>query len=101
MSEFKQTIRDSLCRAITTTLRRSGRQVPQFKDADRPVKDYDGLDSQCGLEVTVELEEMLGVGDLGNNIFVKGTGKVARARSICEIVSNIFATMKAKRERGS
>jgi acyl carrier protein len=101
MGEFKQTVREALCQAIAATLQRGGRQVPQFKDADRPVKDYDGLDSQCGLEVTVELEEALGVNDLGNNIFIKGTGRAARARCLSEVVANILAKMKARKGRTS
>jgi hypothetical protein len=96
MSDFKQRVREALCNAIATTLRRSGRQLPSFKDSDKPLKDYDGLDSLCGIEVTLSLEEALGIEDLGNNIFVKGTGKTARARSLSEIVSKVLRMTKGK-----
>jgi hypothetical protein len=98
MTESTQRIREAVCRAIATTLRRSGRNVPDFADTDKPLKDYEGFDSQCGLEVTVELETALGTVDLGNNVFIKGTGKGARARNVSEIVANITAKMKVGKE---
>jgi hypothetical protein len=94
MTEKIQSVRERLCKAIATTLQRSGRELPEFKDTDEPLKDYDGFDSQCGLEVTVELEEVLGVPDLGSNVFIKGTGKGTRARNLSEIVTNIVAKIK-------
>ena len=97
MNQPKAIVRQTLCEAIAATLRRSGREVPQFKDTDKPVKSYDGFDSQCGVEVTVELEEMLGVDDLGNNLFVKGTGKTICASRLSEIVKEILAKMRTKR----
>ena len=77
MNAIEQDTRRSVCEAIAATLRRSGREVPEFRDQDEPVKNYDGFDSQCGLEVTVELEELLGIDDLGTNIFVKDEGKTS------------------------
>jgi hypothetical protein len=87
MSSDRSNIREAVCRAIALTLQRSGREVPAFKDGDRPVDGYEGFDSQCGVEVTLELEQLLGVADLGTNIFVTGVGKKARARTISEIVA--------------
>jgi len=101
MTDFKQRIREALCGAISSTLRRSGRQQPQFKDEDKPLKDYEGMDSLCGIEVTLTLEQALGIADLGNNIFVKGTGKSARARSLSEIVSKVVRQVKERKETTS
>lgn len=95
MIQDRRTIRDALCLAIATTLECSGRALPQFKDTDKPITDYDGLDSHCGLEVTVALEELLGVDDLGGNIFVKGTGKTAKAQSLGEVVDTILMRAEA------
>lgn len=70
MSPNEIETRRTICEAIAATLRRSGRERPTFKDNDEPIKAYDGFDSQCGVEVTVELETTLGLADLGNNIFI-------------------------------
>ncbi len=83
----KQKTKDAVCSAIALTLERSGREVPPFKDEDKPVNGYEGFDSQCGVEVTLQLEQMLGIDDLGTNIFVAGVGKSARARTIAEITT--------------
>ena len=98
MIQHKQEAREAICQAIATTLQRSGRELPQFKDQDKPVKNYDGFDSQCGIEVTVELEELLGIGDLGSNIFVEQVGKVVHARSLAEIVAAVLAKAKTAKE---
>jgi len=98
MIQNKPEARDAICQAIAATLQRSGRELPQFSDQDKPVKNYDGFDSQCGIEVTVELEERLGVGDLGSNIFVEQVGKAVHARSLAEIVDVVLA--KAKTAKG-
>jgi hypothetical protein len=98
MTENTQRIREAVCKAIAITLRRSGRNLPDFKDTDEPLKDYDGFDSHCGLEVTVELEVALRTIDLGNNVFIEGAGNSARARNVSEIVANIVAKMKARKE---
>lgn len=99
MDKLKQTVREKVCDAISTTLRRSGRGVPEFKGGDRPLTDYEGMDSQCGLEVTIALEEELGIDDLGNNIFVRGTGKSVRAKSLSEVVNTIQTRLRAKNGR--
>jgi hypothetical protein len=97
MSAIEQDARRSICEAIAATLRRSGREVPEFKDQDEPIKNYDGFDSQCGLEVTVVLEELLGIEDLGTNIFVKEKGKTSCARNLTEIVDVVLVKLNTKR----
>ena len=89
--------RKSVCDGIAVTLRLSGREIPEFKDTDRPILDYSGFDSQCGIEVTVELEQSLGINDLGDNIFVEGTGKSLRARCLRDIVNAVLAKLKTTR----
>ena len=98
MSLIEQDAHKSICEAIAATLRRSGRVVPEFRDQDEPVRSYDGFDSQCGLEVTVELEELFGIEDLGTNIFIKDAGKTSCARNLTEIVSAVLTKLKTKRE---
>ena len=97
MNTTEQETRRSICEAIAATLRRSGRAVPEFRDQDEPVKSYDGFDSQCGIEVTVELEVLLGIDDLGTNIFVKNAGKKTCARNLAEIVGAVQLKLKTKR----
>ena len=92
-------IRKAVCRAIALTLERSGRNAPAFSDQDKPLKEYDGFDSQCGVEVTLELEQILGVADLGNNIFIKGTGKAVGARTISEIVDCVLRQLQNGSQR--
>jgi hypothetical protein len=96
MSATEQETRKSICEAIAATLRRSRREVPEFRDQDEPVKSYEGFDSQCGIEVTVELEVLLGIDDLGTNIFVKDAGKTTCARNLAEIVGAVLFKLKTK-----
>src|SRR3954465_3221491 len=86
----RTTLREALYTAIALTLQRSGRQKPTFRDSDKPISGYEGFDSQCGVEVTLELEQLLGIDDLGTNVFVKGTGSTAQARTIAEMVEHLF-----------
>lgn len=98
MNTTSEDTRKSICEAIAATLRRSGREIPAFRDNDEPIKTYEGFDSQCGIEVTVELEITLGVDDLGNNIFIKEKGKSVRARTLAEIVAAVLVRLKATGE---
>jgi len=94
--DSKQRVIDALKRAIAETLRRSGRNMPDFDNYRlRPILDIEGFDSQCGIEVTVDLETILGIADLTNNIFIKVVNKRARARSFDEIVEAILRCMGA------
>lgn len=87
-------IREIVCDAIARTMQLSGHARPKFSDEDKPIGDYDGFDSQCGLEVTVEIEARLGIPDLGNNVFIKGSGKRAAAKTLSEIVIHIKKLLK-------
>lgn len=99
MSPIEPQTRQAICNAIAVTLRRSGREVPAFQDNDEPIKTYEGFDSQCGVEVTVELEISLGVSDLGNNIFIKENGKSTRPRTLAEVIAAV--TLKLKTAGGA
>ena len=92
----REQVREAVCRAITLTLERSGRAAPTFLDSDRPIDAYEGFDSQCGVEVTLELEQILRLEDLGTNVFVNGSGKTARARTLKQVVDHVHAIMKVK-----
>jgi hypothetical protein len=94
-------IRAALCACIAETLQLSGKPVPQFKDPDIPLQDYAGLDSHCGIEITVAVEIALEVADLGNNLFVNGTGKQAKARTLSEIVETVAKIVKKRTGRAA
>lgn len=98
MSDSSSDLRKAVCTAIEICLERSGRKPPEFRDSDKPIKDYEGFDSQCGVEVTVELEVMLGIENLGNNIFITGDGKVPRASKLSEVVKNISGIVRQIKE---
>ena len=94
VAEVKQSVTEALKHGIAETLRRSGREMPEFDNYDlRPIVDIAGFDSQCGIEVTVELEAILKIDDLSDNIFIKELKGRPRARTFTEIVDAILALM--------
>lgn len=95
--ELKQRVTEALKKGIGETLRRSGRDMPEFNDYELiPIKDIVGFDSQCGIEVTVELETILHIDDLSDNIFIKEVHGRQRARTFNEIVGAVLSRMRTK-----
>jgi hypothetical protein len=96
-TEAKQQVIEALKNAIAETLCRSGREMPNLADYDLcPIRDLEGFDSQCGIEVTVELESVLGIGDLTDNIFIKEVDSRPIARTFDETVAAILSRMGVK-----
>lgn len=97
VAESKQHVTEALKTAIAETLRRSGRELPELKNYQlRPILDIAGFDSQCGIEVTVELETVLGVDNLSDNVFIREVQGRSHPRSFSEVVDAILALMGTK-----
>ncbi len=93
-AEVKQRVIEALKKGIAETLARSGREMPKFNNYElHPIVDIAGFDSQCGIEVTVELETVLKIDDLSDNVFIKEVQGKSRARTFNEIVDAILAVM--------
>ncbi|MGH9433399.1 MAG: hypothetical protein ACRD3T_17850 [Terriglobia bacterium] len=96
-TEAKGRVIEALKNAIAETLRRSGREIPDLDNFELcPIQDIAGFDSQCGIEVTVELEAILGIADLTDNIFIKDIDSKPRARTFAETVGAILTFMGVK-----
>jgi hypothetical protein len=60
----------------------------------KPLLAIDGLDSQMGVEVTLELELALGTDiDLGTNLLIEDSGTIPRARKVKDVVSAILSAL--------
>ncbi len=89
----REDISTNLIAAITETLRLSGRPAPQFSGELKIIKGIDRFDSQCGVEVTVDLEQLLDT-DLGDNIFIGQKNGKDYARTFNQVVSAIWAILE-------
>jgi acyl carrier protein len=76
--------------AINRCLTASGRKTKHIPGNECPLTFIPGFDSLCGIEVTVELEEILGV-QLEENVFIKTEKGKTRARTLNE-VSDVLLT---------
>ena len=92
-SHSRTEISGELTAAIKTCLEASGRKLPPLRGDQCPLTAIAGFDSLCGIEVTVELQEKLGV-RLDDNIFVQSNNGRARARTFDQIVDVIVAVAK-------
>ena len=93
--ELRQQVAAALMSGICTTVCRSGGDTPAINDESlRPILDVTGFDSQCGIEVTVELEAALQVADLGENIFIEDVDGKTRARTVREVIDAILCVME-------
>ncbi|HKN73623.1 MAG TPA: hypothetical protein VJW94_00500 [Candidatus Acidoferrum sp.] len=89
----REAIFTDLAAAIKSCLAASGRTMPALRSDQCPLTAIDGFDSLCGIEVTVELQERLGV-RLEDNIFVHtGTGR-PKPRTVDEIVRALVSKAK-------
>ena len=96
-TETKQHVIEALNNAIAETLSLSGKEMPNLTDYELcPILDIAGFDSQCGIEVTVELETVLGIADLTDNIFIKEVDSRPIARTFDETVAAILSRMGVK-----
>lgn len=82
-----------LATAIKSCLTASGRTMPSLRGDQCPLTTIEGFDSLCGIEVTVELQERLGV-RLEDNIFVHSSTGRPKARTVDEIVQALSSAAK-------
>jgi hypothetical protein len=90
----RQQIFELLGHAINRSLKASGKQAVSLSWDMKPLLAIADLDSQMGVEVTLELELALGVAiDLGTNLLIEDSGATPRARKVKETVSAILSTL--------
>lgn len=87
--QSQEEIEQQVIQAIYTCLEASGRDKPSITGQTVPLKDIKNFDSLCAIEVVVDLEGNLEM-ELGEDLFVEGSGKTARLRSIREIAETIL-----------
>jgi hypothetical protein len=88
-TENRKEIASKLVSAIERCVIASGHAMPSLRADQCPLTEIQGFDSLCGIEVTVDLQESLGV-KLKNNVFVKADGSKVAARTLDEIVDAIL-----------
>jgi acyl carrier protein len=81
-------IEHQVMEAIQVCMEAGGKECPQLTGETVPFKDIQGFDSLCAIEVLVDLESKFGK-ELGEDIFVVGTGKTAKPRCVRELVEAI------------
>ena len=79
--------------AIQVCMEAGGKECPQLTGETVPLKDIRGFDSLCAIEVLVDLESKLGK-ELGEDIFVDGSRKAPKPRSVREVVEAILECKK-------
>jgi acyl carrier protein len=89
----REEITTDLTTAIKACLVASGRTMPSLRGEQCPLTEIEGFDSLCGIEVTVELQERLGV-RLEDNIFVQTSAGRPKARTVNEIVQALASAAK-------
>jgi acyl carrier protein len=87
--QSQEELEQEVIRAICSCLEASGRDKPSVTAQTIPLKDIKDFDSLCAIEVVVDLEGKLETG-LGEDLFVAGSGKAARLRSVREIAEIIL-----------
>jgi acyl carrier protein len=89
----QETIERELIAAIQVCMETGGKECPQLTNESVPLKDIKGFDSLCGIEVTVDLESKLGR-DCGDDLFIAGSGKSAKPRSVREVAKLVISRIK-------
>src|SRR5271155_5896497 len=87
--QAQEELEQELIRAISSCLEASGKDKPTITVQTVPLKDIKDFDSLCAIEVVVDLEGKLET-ELGEDLFVAGSGKAARLRSVREIAEIIL-----------
>jgi len=94
----QSTVERELLAAIQVCMETGGKECPPLTSDTVPIRDVKGFDSLCGVEVTVELESKIGR-DCGDDIFVAGSGKNAKPRSVREVAKLIISRLN-RAEKG-
>jgi hypothetical protein len=95
----QEAVEHELVAAIQVCMETTGKECPPLTGDTVPFKDIKGFDSLCGVEVTVDLESKLGR-DCGEDLFVAGSGKNARPRSVREVAKLVITRIK-RAEKGA
>jgi acyl carrier protein len=98
----REAIERHLIEAIQECMEASGKECPQLSANSIPFKEIPGFDSLCAIEVLVDVESKIGR-ELGEDLFVTGSGKTAMPRSVREVADAILQrenpAMKGTREK--
>jgi len=95
----QEAIERELLTALQVCMEAAGKECPALTSDIVPITDIKGFDSLCGVEVTVELESKVGR-DCGDDIFVAGSGKNAKPRSVREAAKLIISRLN-RAEKGA
>ena len=95
----QEAVERELLTAIRVCMETAGKECPPLTADIVPLKDIKGFDSLSGVEVTVDLESRLGK-DCGDDLFVAGSGKNAKPRSVREVAKLVITRMK-RAEKGA
>jgi acyl carrier protein len=93
VSSSREELANDLTTAIKTCLAASGRTLVAIRGDQCPLLTIKGLDSLCGIEVTVDLQERFGV-KLEDNIFVQTNSSGTKARTFDQVVDALVAAAK-------
>jgi acyl carrier protein len=87
--ESQEELEEQIIQAIHSCLEASGRDRANITFETVPLKDLKDFDSLCAIEVVVDLEGRLAA-ELGEDLFVQGSGKNAKLRSVRGIAETIL-----------
>lgn len=90
-----------LCDAIRACQTASGRIMPKLSRDDRPHLAVPGFDSLCGIEVTVDMEERLGLELADENMFVKDVRGRKVARTLNETLCTVLEALRRGGKNGA
>ncbi len=94
----QEEIERQIIQAIRACLEASGKEISNITTETIPMKDLKDFDSLCAIEVVVNLEGNLGM-ELGEDLFVQGSGSTTRQRSIRQVAEAILES-GSKEKRG-
>jgi|ERR1700687_3437798 acyl carrier protein len=94
--ESQEELEQQIIQAIHTCLEASGRDRGNITLETVPLKDLKDFDSLCAIEVVVDLEGRLAT-ELGEDLFVQGSGKNAKLRSVRGIAETILRRASKKK----
>jgi|SRR5581483_4313138 len=90
----RQQLFELLEQAINKSLKASGKPPVSLSWEMKPLMAIDGLDSQMGVEVTLEIELALDPEiDLGTNLLLEDSGATPRARKVKEVIGAILSIL--------
>jgi acyl carrier protein len=94
VSQTRGDIASELINAIKECLAASGRTIGAIRGDQCPLTTIKDFDSLCGIEVTVDLQERLGV-HLEDNVFVQTNSAGSKARTFDQVVDALVTAAKS------